>query len=186
MSTTLHLSLAEYDTMIARGAFVGIDRHIELIHGELRAMNPAGPIHGDLVTYLLTWSARRADLARWFITSQSGLTLPDLGSRPEPDVFWVKAKRYRDGHPGVFDVVLAIEVADSSLKYDLGEKAQLYAEAGLSEYWVVDVPGQCVHVMRESSSAGYQSITKVGKDATVTPMAQPDAVLDVSDLFDGE
>ena len=186
MSTTLRLSLDEYDQMIARGAFVGIDRHIELIRGEMREMNPAGPLHGDLIAYLTTWSAKHADLSRCFITGQSGVDMPDVGSRPEPDVFWIHRRRYRDRHPATTDVLLAMEVSDSSLEYDLGEKAMLYAEAGLTEYWVVDVPGQQVHVMRNPSATGFQDISVIRKGQTASPLVQPDARLDVRDLFDGE
>ncbi|WDQ18708.1 hypothetical protein [Rhodopirellula sp. P2] len=64
MSTALQLSLEEYDRMIAAGAFVGMDRHIELIRGELRQMNPAGPVHWDLIAYVMTWSAEQAASGR--------------------------------------------------------------------------------------------------------------------------
>lgn len=186
MSTALQLSLEEYDRMIAAGAFLGMDRHIELIRGELRQMNPAGPVHGDLIAYVMTWSAEKADLKRFFITGQSGVNMPEVGSRPEPDVFWIHRRRYRDRHPGVSDVVLAIEVAESSLQYDLGEKADLYAEAGLSEYWVVDVPHQRLHVMREPTGKAYshREIFEIGDSAC--PSIQPTAILDLQDLFEGE
>lgn len=186
MSTTLRLSLDEFDHMIACGAFVGMDRHIELIRGEMREMNPAGPIHGDLIAYLMTWSAQIADLERFRITGQSGVNMPDVGSRPEPDVFWIDRRRYRERHPMTGDVKLAIEVSDSSLEYDLGEKAQLYSESGLSEYLVVDVPGQQVHVMREPSPDGYRSKSVSKKGELVSPLVQADARLDVRDLFDGD
>ena len=56
MSTALKLTIQEYDQMIARGTFVGIPIKIELIHGELREMNPAGPVHEDYIDYLTRWS----------------------------------------------------------------------------------------------------------------------------------
>ena len=68
MPTTLHLSLAEYDQMVRVGAFDTIPRKIELIRGELLEMNPAGPIHDDLITYLNNWSVRNADPAKTLIT----------------------------------------------------------------------------------------------------------------------
>lgn len=186
MSTALQLSLEEYDRMIAAGAFVGMDRHIELIRGELRQMNPAGPVHGDLIMYLLDWSHDQADRSAFLVTGRSGVNMPEVGSRPEPDVFWIHRRRYRDRHPGVSDVVLAIEVADSSLQYDLGEKADLYAEAGLAEYWVFDVPHQRLHVMREPTGKAYnhREIFQIGDSAS--PSIQPTASLDLQDLFEGE
>lgn len=62
----------------------------------------------------------------------------ESNSRPEPDLLWVKAGRYQQGHPTADDVMLAIEVSHTSLQYDLSEKASLYAEAGIVEYWLVD------------------------------------------------
>lgn len=186
MSSALPLSLQEYDRMIDAGAFVGMDRHIELIRGKLRQTNPAGPVHGDLIMYLVDWSHEQADRSAFLVTGQSGVNMPEVGSRPEPDVFWIHRRRYRDRHPGVSDVVLAIEVADSSLDYDLGEKAELYAEAGLSEYWVVDVPHQQLHVMREPNGRIYtdRKVFRIGD--TASPTIQPEAALDLRDLFEGE
>ena len=134
MPTTLHLSLAEYDQMVRVGALDTIPRKIELIRGELLEMNPAGPIHDDLITYLNNWSVRNADPAKTLITSQTGLDLPEQESRPEPDIMWIRAARYRNGHPQAGDVQLAIEVSYSSLAYDLETKRRLYAEAGIREY----------------------------------------------------
>lgn len=112
------------------------------------------------------------------------MDLPHLDSRPEPDVFWVKSKRYLNGHPSGEDTLLAIEVADSSLKSDRTTKADLYAEAGIQEYWVVDVQGQCIYVMREVAADkryGWQRTIAVG--GKLTPLAEPSAILDVADLF---
>ena len=118
------------------------------------------------------------------IRGQSGMAIPQLDSLPEPDVFWVKARRYLDAHPTGADTLLAIEVADSSLKSDRTTKAELYAEAGIQEYWVVDVQGKCIHMMREvgrDGQYGWQRTAKV--DEVVSPLAQPNAVLNIADLF---
>jgi Uma2 family endonuclease len=128
MIQSFHLTLSEYDTMVKLGAFDHVDRKVELIRGELVEMNPAGPVHDDFVTYLNNWSFRSSDPVVTVITSQTGLDLPERESRSEPDVFWIKAKRYRDRHPQAEDVQLAIEVADASLAKDLEVKRTLYAE----------------------------------------------------------
>ena len=130
MPTTLHLTLTEYDSMVRVGAFDRIERKVELIRGELIEMNPAGSIHDDLVTYLTDWSADLRDKAITRITSQTGLNLPEQISRPEPDLLWLRKDRYRQAHPTASDVQLAIEVAMSSLEYDLEQKRLLYAAAG--------------------------------------------------------
>ena len=184
MSSALQLTLSEYNHMVACGAFEAINRKVELIRGVIREMNPAGPIHDDLIDYLNDWSVRSTNRASIHIRGQSGIDLPHLDSRPEPDVFWVKSKRYLDGHPSGEDTLLAIEVADSSLKSDRTTKADLYAEAGIQEYWVVDVQGQCIYVMREVAADnryGWQRTISVG--SKLSPLAEPSAILDVTDLF---
>jgi Uma2 family endonuclease len=184
MSTTLHLTLKEYRYMVARGAFDAINRKVELIRGEIVEMNPAGPVHNDLVAYLHDWSVRSTERSTLHIRGQSGIDIPQLESCPEPDVFWVKARRYLDAHPTGSDTLLAIEVADSSLKADRTSKADLYAEAGIQEYWVVDVQGKCIYVMREVAADrhyGWQRTAKIGE--TVSPLAQPSAILNIAELF---
>ena len=84
MSTTLHLSISDYDQMIARGVFYHLNRKIELIRGELREMNPAGPIHDDLIGYLTHWSYQVINDCGIRIRVQSGLSLAGQQSRPEP------------------------------------------------------------------------------------------------------
>lgn len=184
MSTTLHLTVNEYKHMVALGAFAAINRRVELIRGGIVEMNPAGPVHDDLVDYLTDWSVRSTERAKVHIRIQSGVDLPQLESCPEPDVFWVKARRYLEAHPTGTDTLLAIEVADSSLKSDRTTKADLYAEAGIQEFWVVDVQGKCIYVMREVAADGHygwQRTAKVGE--VVSPLAQPNAVLSIADLF---
>jgi len=122
--------------------------------------------------------------ARIQIHGQCGIDLPHLDSCHEPDVFRVKARRYLDAHPTGADTLLAIDVADYSLKSDRTTKADLYAEAGIQEYWDVDVQGKCIYVTREVAADGHygwQRTAKVGE--VVSPVAQPSAVLNIADLF---
>lgn len=137
MSTVLKLTTAEYDAMVAKGAFDGLAKKIELINGVIVEMNPAGPVHDDLIEFLNQWSVRNTVPEEIRVRIQSGLSLPELDSRPEPDVLWVRSRRYLDGHPQGGDVLLLIEVADSSVKSDRDTKALLYAKAGIVEYWIV-------------------------------------------------
>jgi Uma2 family endonuclease len=183
VSTNLHLSATEYDRMVERGAFDHLNRKIELIYGEIREMNPAGPIHDDLIAYLNDWSVHATDRERIRVTVQSGLDLANLNSRPEPDLLWVRAARYRDRHPTAADVKLAIEVSDSSLQADLIEKAALYAQAGIVEYWIVDAKGQCVHVFRDPKAGEYtqRNVAKIGE--FLSPLESCKDPLDLNDLF---
>lgn len=183
MSNALRLSVREYDRMVQKGAFNDLDRRIEFIRGELREMNPAGPVHDDLIGYLTRWSTSVTSAAKVAIRIQSGLDLPEQESRPEPDLLWVTARRYFERHPRASEVLLAIEVAESSLQSDLTEKATLYAEAGIVEYWIVDVPANCVHTFAEPREGTYQTQRHYELGESVSPRCLPDARLDISDLF---
>jgi Uma2 family endonuclease len=76
--------------------------------------------------------------------------MPELDSAPQPDVAGVKVRTYRDRHPLPDEVLLLIEVADSSVDSDCGEKAALYAAAGIQDYWVVSLPERLIHVFRQT------------------------------------
>lgn len=183
MSTGLHLTTDEFDRMADRGAFDHLNRKIELIRGELREMNPAGPLHDGLIKYLSRWSVVETIKCDLGTTTQTGLNLADLESRPEPDLMWVEDKRYLEQHPSAADVRLAIEVSYSSLRGDLTEKATLYAEAGIKEYWIVDANASCVHVFRQPKGIEYTDRQIINAGETIAPLVAPDAKLDVSDLF---
>ena len=183
MSTALHLTTEEFDRMIECGAFDHLQRKIELIRAELREMNPAGQIHDGLIVYLTNWSALEVAKVSLLVTSQTGLNLAELASRPEPDLMWLRNARYRESHPSASDVKLAIEVFYSSLHSDLHEKAELYAEAGIVEYWIVDAGSACVHVFRQPVGTQYTDRSVASKGEQIAPMVAPQARLDVSDLF---
>ena len=183
MSTLLRLTVSEYDMMVESGAFDQLDRRIELIYGELHSMNPAGPIHDDFIGFLTHWSIENTSRKDVLVRIQSGLSLPEQESRPEPDVLWVKPRRYLDRHPQSQDVLLLIEVSDSSIQYDRVLKGELYAKAQISEFWVVDVADLCIHVHREPTEAGYLKVVRYGIGSTISPLNQSSARLLLSDLF---
>jgi len=170
--------------MVRVGAFDVIDRKVELIRGELVEMNPAGPIHGDLIIYLTNWSARHCDPSVTLISSQTDLELREQQSRPEPDLMWLRKARYRTCHPQAADVQLAVEVADTSLVRDLEDKRKLYAEAGIVEYWIVDAQANCIHVNRHPEAGEYTSREVYKSPEKLSPSICQDALLDLADLFD--
>jgi len=111
------------------------------------------------------------------------LNLPEQVSRPEPDLLWLRKDRYRHAHPIASDVQVAIEVAMSSLAYDLEQKRLLYAEAGILEYWIVDAMASCIHVFTNPENGDY-CIRKIFKSGeTLAPQIAPDAKLHLHDLF---
>ena len=181
METLAKLSGAEFDRMVERGAFDFVNpKKVELIRGGLRFMNPAGPIHDDYIEYLTRWSVSSAGDAA-AIRVQSGLVCDD--NRPEPDIVWLKPRRYGPTRPTAADVLLLIEVADSSLLMDLREKADLYAEAGVLEYWVIDVQGSRLHRMSDSDGRTFRGVEVVVPPTTPSPACRPSARLDLAELF---
>ena len=185
MSTALRLTLDEYDQMIADGAFDSLrDRRIELIHGELRELTPPGPDHSCAVDWINRWSLLHPpSSAKIVVRVQNPIGIPHADSEPQPDVCWVKPGKYRQRHPRPEQVLLLIEVADSSLDSDMGEKADLYAAAGIADYWVVNLPGRCVEVFRQPAGGKYADHTTHPMGREIRPLAFPDVVLSTTELF---
>ncbi len=187
MSTAARLTLAEYERMIAAGVFDERDnRRLELIQGELREMTPQGPEHDDLIDLLNQWSSESVPRDRVRVRVQEPVTLPTVQSAPQPDLAWVVKRRYRDRRPIAKEVLLLVEVAQSSLEYDRGEKASLYAEARIADYWIVDNAGQCVEVYRDPEAGRYRSVQTFRADQEVRPLVFPDVVLRPAILWPAE
>jgi Uma2 family endonuclease len=108
-----------------------------------------------------------------------------LDSEPEPDLVWVKEKDYSTQNPLPEDVLLVIEVADTSLAKDRGIKAKLYAEAGIQDYWIVNILERTIEVRRDPQGSSYRSVEVYRAGQDVRPLAFPNVVLPVSTLFPG-
>jgi Uma2 family endonuclease len=116
MSSALRFTVAEYDRMVERGIFADrCERRLELIHGEIRQMVPPNPSHEEIVDLLMYWSVDHAPRDRVRVRVQNSLGIPELDSVPEPDIAWMLAQSYRKRRPRPTDVLLLIEVAESSL-----------------------------------------------------------------------
>ena len=114
---------------------------------------------------------------------QNPIGIPTSDSEPEPDICWVKPGKYRRRHPRPEEVLLLIEVADSSLEFDMGEKADLYAAAGVPDYWVVNLPGRCVEVFRQPTAGKYAEHATHSMGREIQPLAFPEVVLSTTELF---
>ena len=112
---------------------------------------------------------------------QCGFVCDD--NRPEPDVLWLRPGRYRESHATAADVLLLIEVSDSSVGYDTGIKVEVYAEAGVSEYWVVDVGSRQVRVYSNPDGKLFRSVRVVEVTGSLSPGCLPSASLNLIDLF---
>jgi Uma2 family endonuclease len=185
MSTATRITVAEYDRMIADGKFEGgLTRpRVELIDGELREMSPIGSIHERLVARLVRWSCTNTAGDIVSVRPQSSIGIPDSDSVPEPDVVWAKEKDYGAGRPVGADILLVIEVSESSLAFGRGEKADMYASAGIADYWVVNIPGRCVEVFRQPEAGRYAVHEIIHASAGIHPLAFPEVALPVELLF---
>ena len=176
----------EYDRLIECGFFQPGDR-IELLGGQLIVAEPQSDRHYTAIQ-ALDEALRVAFGPGWTVRTQGPVALDDE-SEPEPDVAVVPGtfRDYRHGHPS--RPVLVVEVSLSRLALDRAHKSGLYARAGLADYWVVNLVDRVVEVHREpepdaSAPFGwrYRSISVLGPDATVSPLAAPHAGVRVSDV----
>jgi Uma2 family endonuclease len=154
---------AEVERMVQVG-ILSKDDHVELIHGELIEMGKQGKAHWRAVQALLNWFARRipADVA---MASQGPLRLAD-GEEPEPDLFlFPTSMDVNDVRGG--DVIIAIEIADSSFTKDRQIKAPLYAAHGVREYWIVALEQRITLVFRLVNGA-YGEPAEIAFDAPLT------------------
>jgi len=127
---------------------LGPGDRVELIDGEIIDLSPIGVLHAALVARLASWFSQKLGRAAvaW---CQNPLRLDDI-SEPEPDIAILRTRAdcYMTAHPGAADVLLVIEVADTSLAYDLGTKVPLYARHGIPEVWVIDAATRQARVFR--------------------------------------
>jgi Uma2 family endonuclease len=169
---------AEYRQLVESGFFDG-DR-VELIDGELLTMSPATEPH-NVVVLLARESLERAFGAGNVVRPQMSLGLAELESCPEPDLAVVRGSP-RDFRSLPDTAVLVVEVSVSSLAYDLGPKASLYAFAGVPEYWVIDVTARRLVVHREPEAGRFRSVVSLAEDQSATPLSASGTVR-VADLL---
>jgi Uma2 family endonuclease len=174
-------SIAEYQRMVDTGILTRED-HVELIHGEIVQMTPIGRRHSATTAALVASFNRRLG-ERVVVWSQGSLPLPPR-SMPEPDVMVLEPRPdfYREADVRPEDVMLLIEVSETSLRYDRLVKLPLYAAAGIREVWVVDVEGGAIETYREPATDGYGRSGRFPRGMTVSPEACPELTLAVSDI----
>jgi Uma2 family endonuclease len=172
-------TIAEYHAMAEAGVLAE-DERVELIAGEIVRMSPIGSQHAGCVRGLnCQLSGRLGDKA--LLSVQDPIVLDDA-SEPEPDVAILRFREdnYRSLHPRPADVLLVIEVADTSVEYDRNVKLPLYAQAGIPEAWLVRLPDSCIEIHRNPGATGYQEMHTLRSGDTVSPLAFPDLELAVS------
>jgi Uma2 family endonuclease len=168
--TRAKISLERFHKMAEAGIF-GEDDRIELIDGEMLTMAPIGGPHMTMVNRLNSLLVRAIG-ERGVVSVQNPVALPP-DSEPQPDVVVLKpsAGALSAGVPGPADVLLLIEVADSTLRYDLGVKLPLYARHGIKEVWITDLQAQRIEVFRSPGPSGYVQRRAIGPTESVEPQA---------------
>ncbi|MEA5418800.1 Uma2 family endonuclease [Spirulina sp. CCNP1310] len=175
-------TVAEYHQMLAVGLLKSEDR-LELLNGHIIEMSPQEPPHAATTRrvgrYLDQHLGGLAD-----IRTQLPITLGER-SEPEPDIAIARLdpQEYGDRHPGAADLFWVIEVADSTLNKDRKEKALLYGQAGIPEYWVLDVKRRRAFIFRQPEEAGYQIIQECNTGEAIRPLAFPDCLIPLDALF---
>lgn len=175
-------SVALYEKMIDNGILDEDDR-VELIRGEIVAKLPIGKQHAACVK-------RLNRLFNSLLGAQAVVSVQDpikfADSEPEPDIALLtpKADYYASDIPAPADVRLIVEVADTSLEYDREVKGALYAEAGIAEYWIVNLVDAFVEVYRQSRAGGtYADVRMVRSGDTIQLVALPSLAVAVAEVL---
>lgn len=170
---------SEYDGMVSAGLFPP-DARVELVDGTVYDMTPQNSAH--TTSLHLLQEALRAAFPSRYVRVQSPLALDDY-SEPEPDLAVVEGspRDYRDRHPAT--ALLVAEVADTSLAFDRGLKAEVYARAGIPEYWLLNLPDRALEVFREPAEGRYRSHAVLRGEDRVSPLARPEVSFRVADLL---
>ncbi len=181
MSITIaRWTIEQYHKLVNAGML--IDRRVELLAGNIIEMSPEGMFHavycGDAVDYLKQLLGSRAK-----VREAHPITLPN-DSEPEPDIAVVMSSptRYLDHHPYPADIFWLVEYADSTLTKDLNVKQQIYAAAGIQEYWIVNLQALELIVFRDMGSSGYETETRLST-GHISPLSFPEIKIEVKRLF---
>jgi Uma2 family endonuclease len=173
-------TIEQYHELVNAGIL--IDRRVELLSGDIIEMSPEGMFHavycGDAVDYLKQLLGNRAK-----VREAHPITLPN-DSEPEPDIAVVMPAphRYLEHHPYPADIFWLVEYADSTLTKDLQIKQQIYAAAGIQEYWIVNLQALELIIFRGMGNTGYETEARL-VSGNISPLAFPDLNIKVRRLF---
>ncbi len=179
------LTRADYYKMGESGE-LDPNRKTELIEGAIYTMAPIGPFHAD-VSNRLSYLLRSKLDESYTVRHDSPIVLSDL-SEPQPDIAVARGPRslYAKQHPSANDVLLVIEVSDTTLKSDRDEKLPLYARAAIPEYWIVNLFEMQVEVYRDPDGDTYKSRLTIGPGDHVDSSAIADLRLNVAHFLSEE
>jgi Uma2 family endonuclease len=171
-----HFNVTEYYRMAAAGVLSDDDR-VELIEGEIVEMNPIGSRHAACVGRLTEVLGRLVG-SEAIVWVQNPVQVNDY-SEPLPDVSLLKRRDdfYAQANPQPADVLLIIEVADSSVEYDRDIKIPLYAGAGIPEVWLVNLPKEAIEIYTQPLGDTYREIRIVKRGESLAAKSIPDLLI---------
>jgi Uma2 family endonuclease len=180
--TRTRITTNRYQMMVAAGVLTKYDR-VELIEGDMLDMAPIGTKHSAITSRLHELFVLAVSRSAT-VVSGGPVNLGEF-SEPQPDLMLLKRRAdfYSGKTPESADVLLLIEVSDSSLSFDQGVKLGLYARYGVAEYWVVDVEGKRVVTYGDPSAKGYVRKVEFTVADVVAPQAFPDLRIVVEGIF---
>ncbi|MBI3973583.1 MAG: Uma2 family endonuclease [Chloroflexi bacterium] len=172
----------EYYRMAEAGILAEDDR-VELIDGEIVHMSPISSRHAAGVKRVRRLFDRRLG-DRVVVSVQDPVRLGSF-AEPQPDIALLHPREdlYAEAHPGPENVLLIVEVADTSIQYDRQVKVPLYARAGVPEVWLADLTGDAVEAYREPSPDGYRVVRRLRRGERIAPQALPDLEIAVDELL---
>ncbi|HOJ61098.1 MAG TPA: Uma2 family endonuclease [bacterium] len=181
--TKRRFTVEEYYTM-ARSGILREDDRVELIAGEINQMTPIGSRHMACIMRFSSFLHRHLTPEEAVVSVQNPIRLDEF-NEPEPDVALLKPRTdfYENQHPRAEDVLLIVEVSDTTLAYDRDVKVPLYAWFGIPEVWIADVEGKTVTVYRTPSPQGYEEMKTYRGDQTLFPSAFPEMNISVHDIL---
>ncbi len=175
-------TVEQYHQMATNGIFAPSDR-LELINGEIIEMSPIGIRHASCVRRSINLFAKKlGDLA--IIDAQDPIKLNDL-SEPQPDIAVLRPRAdfYATAHPQPQDILLLIEVADTTINSDRAVKVPLYASNGISELWLIDLNNQIIEVYYEPIGDRYRYMQLFQTGQTIHLQAFPHISLDINEIL---
>ena len=175
-------SVEEFDRMIRTG-ILAEDERVELIEGEIVKMSPIEKLHAACVKRITAHFYRL--VGRYVtISVQDPVHLNDF-SRPQPDVFLLKPRDdfYVQAHPTPDDILLIVEVADTTINYDRKVKVPLYARAGISVVWLVDLQRDLIEIYAQPTNGAYQQVREAKRGDILTLESLPGFKLGVDEIL---
>lgn len=181
--TRFKLSVEQYHRMVELG-ILREDERVELIDGELIRMAAIGSLHGGLVSRLTRLLVQRAG-GRAVVSPQNFVILSDV-TEPRPDLALLRwrADDYMARTPTAADILLVVEVADSTLRYDRDFKLRFYARSAVPEVWIVDARARRILRYQEPDSDGYRVAQALEGGAAAQCAALPELRVSVDELFE--